>query len=820
MQLNRRKFIKLGVAAGAALAASKSGVLSAKGFASGGKSVSQSGKKRTSKPYICMTCNIEDGGIAYMEGGRIVKLEGNPEHPGNRGKLCARGNAGFLHAYDPCRLLYPLKRVGKRGAGKWKRVTWKAALDEVAGKIDAAIQKDPNSFAIQAGRDRTHGAKSRFAKACGTDSVWNHTSVCESSKKVGMEHTWGPDIEVPDFAHSKYILNFGGNVLEASYFHNPYAQRISEGVNNNKAKMVAFDVRLSNTAGFADEWIPIFPGTDGVVALAMCNVIMNEGLSKDSYIDKHCNVSASDLRSHLSKYTPKMAEKESGVPAATIARIAREFATAGPATTYTYRGPCMHVNGTYNERCTMLLNIITGNIEIRGGYNLPRGLGWINGGGPKPTPPGAPKKSILSSMPDYPLANHKVSHLVGQRIAEGVQKLNVYLSYYFDANYAMPDSETWTEILKDENLIPYHVATGPNMSEMDLLADIILPDTSYLERWDPESMPSSYVGWVGIRQPVIKSPGGMSFRDVTIELGKRIPSAKKYYDGLTSEGWMKAHFDEMPGLKEKGGLKYLKKHGIYKQPGISEDTFKFNSDGGGAPLGDKKINIRADGLAKWGYEAMPVYSQIKMHNSIRNSRSLKSTKMVMTTFKWNVHTQSRTANLKWLAEIVHKNPAWINTATAKAKGISEGSLIRITSDIGHIVTKAHVTEGIHPKVIAVSHSCGHRGFGSIATQNKRFNKDNGIEDSWMNPTDPDHKHVWWRDNGVHPNSIVPLITDPIGGSQGWFDTVVKVEKAKGGDKYGDVKVKSFKVRTKAYKKHSLDHRSSKAAHNTKMGGGH
>ncbi|MBI3600953.1 MAG: molybdopterin-dependent oxidoreductase, partial [Nitrospinae bacterium] len=578
MNISRRGFMKIGAATGAALAISKSGVLQSAEFAAGGKSVSVAGKEREKVPYTCLTCNIEDGGIAYLEEGRIVKLEGNPEHPGNRGKLCAKGNAGWQHVYDPDRLLHPLKRAGKRGENKWKRITWEDALNEVASKVQSAVDEDPSTVAFHFGRNRMHGAVERFMKAIGSNTIFNHTAVCESSKKVGMEHTWGPDIETPDFAHTNYILNFS-NVCEAAYFHNPYAQRVAEGKGVNKAKMVTFDVRLSNSAGYSDEWIPVFPGTDGAIALAMCNVIMNEGLADEDFINKNCNVPASELKSHLSKYTPEMAEKESGVPAETIRRIAIEFASAGPATTYTYRGPCKHVNGAYNERCTMMLNIITGNIERRGGYNLPRGLGWVNGGGPEPVPPAPSAKSVLSSPPDYPLAAYKVCQILPYRIIDGAQKINVYFSYCHNPVFSQPDSETWKEMLLDEKLIPYHVATSFNMDETVMLADIILPDTTFLERWDPESMPSSYIGWVGLRQPVVKSPGGMPTREVLIELGKRIKQSRQYFDGVTAEGWVRNHFDTMPGLKEEGGFDYMKKHGVYKQKGVSEENFKFREGG-------------------------------------------------------------------------------------------------------------------------------------------------------------------------------------------------------------------------------------------------
>ena len=804
MRLDRRSFVKLGMSTSAALAAfakmgSKATAMELKQTGS----ISPTGKVNQEIPYTCLTCNVEDGGIAYVENGRIRRLEGNPEHPGNRGKLCAKGNAGFLHVYDPYRIMTPLKRVGARGAGQWKRVSWDEALNEVAGKIRAALDEDPNTVCFHFGRNRTHGFISRFMDALGSDTVLNHTSICESSKKVAMEHAWGPDIETPDFAHTKYILNFGSNIAEAAYFHNPYIQRITDGIRNSHAKLVTFDPRMSNTAAISHEWVPLIPGTDAVVALAMCNVIMSEGLADTEFIRKFTNVTPEELAKHLSQYTPELAEKESTVPAATIRRLAIEFAQAGPATTYTYRGPAKHVNGSYSEKAVMMLNVVTGNIERKGGYNLPRGLGF--GPGPEPHPPKPAKKSVLQHPPEYPLAAHHVAHHAAHGIKEGRQKINVYMLYVHNPVYTMPDTETWREVLQSEKLVPYYVSFSINMDESAQYADIILPDSTFLERWDPESMPSSVLGWVGLRQPVIKPVGDTrSVRDTLHDLAHRVDpdgkrNIKKYFEYGSAENYVKTQLEATPGLKAAGGFDFIKKHGVFPvYDREKEENFRFGSHeeplgaealagttvkGRTVFKGEKAVGLMVDGKAvagfgtptrtfqvfveeweKYGFKPMPHYEPIKPH------KQMKADDLVMITYKSNVHTQSRTSNLKWLQEIHHKNPVWINTETAAARGIADGDLVRITSSIGHMVTKARVTEGIHPRVIAISQSLG---------------RNPATKGNFGAPQDPERKNQWWDDEGVHPNSIYPIATDPIGGSFGWFDPVVTVAKAKSGDKYGE-----------------------------------
>ncbi len=825
-KITRRTFLQVSAGTTAAAAVAPR-LLHAMENELGGKDFSPANAaERKAIPVNCHVCNIQDGAIAYVENDRVVKLEGNPEHVSTRGRLCAKGNSGMWYSYDPDRILYPLKRVGARGEGKWKRITWDEALTEVAGKLDAALKEDPNTIMLKWGRNRTGGTLERFMKTLGSATVLNHTSVCESSKKVGQEPTWGPDIETPDFANAKYVLNFGSNILEAAYFHNPLSQRVTEGRVDNHMKIVTFDVRLSNTAGFSDEWIPVFPATDGAVALAIGHVILREDLQDSEFIDTWTNVTVDELKAHYAQYTPEWASKISGVPVQTIERIGREFATTKPATLFTYRGPAKHLYGSYNEKACMMLPIMTGNVEKRGGYCLPRGMGWPQ---PMPQPPGPRHDSVLAHPPEYPLAAHKVSHLVPFWIAEGRQKINVAFTYQDNPVYTNPGAQAvWGKLYRDEKLIPYFISMSSHMGEETALADIILPDCPYLERWEPESMPNSLWPWLGIRQPVHKSLGEsrenrVLLRDIVWKLdpdGSR--GMRQFWEFKDGEDYMRHHFDNVPGLKEAGGLDFLKKHGVwpiygtldpktgkvtdktgreiqaeyglYKKElsaadmeGAMVDAQRLITKNGkaigirrnghdyvGFPTGNRLINVRVDEWAEYGFNPMPTFKRIPWHET------MKDDEMILSTFKLNVHKQSRTAAVKWLAEIAHSNPAWMNPETAKKLGVRTGDLVRVESPVGFLVTKAYVTEGIHPKVISIATGFGHWEYGRLATLKLKD------KPAFGGTEDPDLDNVWWDDRGVHPNAIIPVVADPIGGSQGWYDTVVKVSKAGPDDKYGDI----------------------------------
>ncbi|MBU1777777.1 MAG: thiosulfate reductase, partial [Gammaproteobacteria bacterium] len=346
--------------------------------------------------------------------------------------------------------------------------------------------------------------------------------------------------------------------------------------------------------------------------------------------------------------------------------------------------------------------------------------------------------------------------------------------------------------------------------------------------------------WLGIRQPVIKPLGEtretrIILRDIIHKLdpnGKR--GMKQYWNFKDGEDYMRQQFDNIPGLKQAGGVEFLKKHGVWPIYGklnprtgkISDNTGReiqaefglymkelSAADMAGASVdghgtihkngkaigvrrkgknyvgfgtGDRLINIRVDEWAKYGFNPMPTFKQIPWH------KDMKDDELVMTTYKYNVHVQSRTASVKWLAEIVHANPALMNADTAAKIGVKTGDLVRVESKVGHLVTKVEVTEGIHPKTVAISTGCGHWEYGRLSTLNLKSGPEfGGTEDA-------DLKNVWWEDKGVHPNAIIPCVVDPIGGSQGWYDTVVKVTKAGPDDKYGDV-VASYEKHLEAAK---------------------
>ncbi|WP_200243801.1 molybdopterin-dependent oxidoreductase, partial [Thiohalocapsa halophila] len=315
-------------------------------------------KERQAIPSACWQCVTRDAIVGYVEDGRLMKIEGHPDSIRTRGVLCAKGQAGVNQVYFPDRILYPMKRVGERGEGKWKRISWDEALDEIVSKIKPLRdQGHPEKFMFQYGRMKASSSvliKDAFLGTYGTKTIGNHTAICEGGKWTSQELSWGGHYDNWDFDNTDFVLIFGSNVLETHTNHIPTAQRLIEAHVDRGVPVYTFDVRLTNTAAKSNEWIPIKVGADGAVALAMSHVIMAEGLYDEDFLkfvrvtpDHNASIDekVEALKTHLAEYTPEWAETVSGVPADRIKDLAIQFGKAKSGVVVSYRGTIAHHHG-------------------------------------------------------------------------------------------------------------------------------------------------------------------------------------------------------------------------------------------------------------------------------------------------------------------------------------------------------------------------------------------------------------------------------------------------------------------------------------------
>jgi thiosulfate reductase / polysulfide reductase chain A len=806
--------------------------------------------KATVVKGVCLNCSTVCGMQGYVIDGKLVKVGGNPEDPNNGKSLCAKGQSGpTINDYAE-RLLYPLKRVGKRGEGVWKRITWDEAYDEIAKRIRKAMDEGkPEEVAIQIGRSRIGEEMNRFLGAIGSPSLFNHRALCSSNKRAANYVSLGEtDWETGDFANAKYILNFGSNFYEAHQGAIHTAKRIIRGRYENGAKLVTLDVRLSNTAGRSDEWLCPTPGSDGAVALAMGNAIIAANKHDKQWLDTWSNVDSAALTAWIAQYTPEWGEKVSGIPAATIRRIALEFADAAPRSiAFTNRGSGAHYNGFNADRAVIMLNAIVGSVGKVGGYcygEEPTRVPPRVFPQPQPQPPRVTAKSLIEDPPEWPLANKwqrmKVGQVVYSGLKEGRGKVQVYFSYTVATPQTWPEGRSLTvEVLSDEKLIPFHVCSDIVYSEQAHYADLILPDATYMERWGFDTRNNMELrDYVTLRQPMVPPPAEcVSFVDSMIEIAKRIgPDTAKYFPFKNHEDWIKQRCAGLTARVGEDGFAYMKKHGVWQDMSKPKyydlyawelnatqmkDTrtdergniYRKASDGK-----ESLIGIMVDGKPRRGF-ATPSRKFAVYHKDVEEAAAqvkftedggkgmptffpvpsidkMRDDMLHLVTFKWNVHTQGRTQSQKYLSEIVHHNPMWINTETAKKIGVKSGDKVEITTyrphghqmkNGGAVIGKAEitvwVTEGIHPRVLAVSNTLGNYMHGRAATAK---NGKRAKEPAWQNTLDTEDQDlaedIWWDPKrggtgaGYNINAILPIQPAPLVGMQGWYDTVCTIRK--------------------------------------------
>ncbi|MHB8858894.1 MAG: molybdopterin-containing oxidoreductase family protein [Thermoleophilia bacterium] len=776
LNITRRDFLKLGAASAAVLTIeSQLGpIAKAVELIEGGRSVNRtSGLPRSFLPSTCMQCPAGCGNIGYVEESRLVKIGGNTVHISNQGTLCARGQAGINALYDPDRLLTPMRRVGQRGKNNWESITWDQAYEDVAQHL-TAIKGNPGGLVYMTENIAQDNLGRRFTYAFGSPNALGAAGVYDANKLVATELTWGAAGDMPDVSRSKYMLVFGANPLESNPQFVGLARRMIDGVQRNQAKLVVFDVRLTNTSTRANEAYYVNPGTYALVALSMANVIMQEGLHDAAFIQQWTNVSPGQLAQHLAQYTPERAEAETGVSALVIRRIATEFATTKPATTISDAMLSGMPNGVQNERAVMLLNIITGNIDVKGGLCMPR---QYNLAEPNPAPP-IPAASVLTNPPDLPLATQQSIQSAVQLIKNRKFNVGVLMTHGYNPAYSNPDTGTVEDVLKDETLVPYHVAVTPFMTETALMADIILPETTYLEDWSAEVRSSpELVPYVSLRQPVVPPmDGAVSFFDIAVQLAKKVNGGMAQYFAFNSvSDYLNAQIASVPGLVKAGGLDYLKQHGSWYDPKTRPNYGSFNAGGFNTPSG--KIEVSSSKMAAANFAALPTYEPVV------DFKDLKDSELVLTIFDTALQTDGRTANCMWLDEILHNNPVMINPVTAAKLGIKDGDPIKVlrSAKAGEakersLESTAFLTEGVHPQVIAMANGVGHTAFGSVAQGEKvKVSEIDNVE-----LKDPNLELVWWKEKGgigVNSKQIVPAASDPIGGGQSWGNVVVTVAKA-------------------------------------------
>ncbi|MGQ9876007.1 MAG: molybdopterin-dependent oxidoreductase [Chloroflexus sp.] len=506
-------------------------------------------RRYTLVPTVCFNCESACGLLAYVdvETLKIKKFEGNPLHPGSRGRNCAKGPATLNQVYDPDRILYPLKRAGKRGEGKWVRVSWDEALDDIAARVrKAIIEKRQTEIIYHVGRPGHDGFMEWVLPAWGVDGHNSHTNVCSSGARCGQAMWMGLDRPSPDHANARVILLISSH-LETGHYFNPHAQRIMEGKLAG-AKLIVLDTRLSNTASLADEWLSPWPGSETAILLAIANYLIRTGQYNRDFVRRwvnwadylraeHPDLPASfehfemKLQELYAQYTFEFAAQESGVSAEQIERVAKIIARCeGKLAAHSWRSATSsNLGGWMVARCLWFLNVLTGSIGVEGGTSANVWDKWI------PRHPNmAPHVEVWNELTwpqEYPLNFYEMSILLPHFLKEGRGKVDTYFTRVYNPLWTNPDGMSWLEVLTDESKIGLHVHLSPTWSETGWFADYILPMGVGAERHDMMSQETHAGCWIAFRQPVL--------REAMRRLGKPVNDTR---DANPGEVWEEVEF--------------------------------------------------------------------------------------------------------------------------------------------------------------------------------------------------------------------------------------------------------------------------------------
>jgi anaerobic selenocysteine-containing dehydrogenase len=903
------------------------------------------------KTTTCYMCACRCGIRVHLKDGEVRYIDGNPNHPINKGVICAKGSSGIMKQYSPARLTRPLKRRegAERGAADFEAISWDEAfalLEERLAKIRAS---DPKKFALFTGRDQMQALTGLFARQFGTPNYAAHGGFCSVNMAAGMIYTIGGsfwEFGGPDLERAKLFVMIG---TAEDHHSNPLKIAISK-FKRNGGRFISINPVRTGYSAIADEWVPIRPGTDGALLLAIVHEILSLGLYDRQFLVRYTNAgqlvnldeSSADfglmvrdasqgeepgyaqnqmwwdrhtngaVRTHtegadpfllgefampdgrkvkpafqlleerVKDYTPEWAENLTGVPAATIRRLAHEMGivardqkielpiawtdswgkehesvTGNPVAFHAMRGLAAHSNGFQTIRALAILMTLLGTIDRPGGFRhkapFPRGippaaktprgpegvkantpLGGLALGWPE-TPDdlfvdeqGEPVRIDKGFSWEYPLSVHGLMHNVITNAWRG-DPYRIDTLLIFMANMAWNSTMNTGEVRKmlndrtpeGEYRIPFIVVCDAFQSEMTAYADLVLPDTTYLERHDVMSMLdrpiSEFDGPVdSVRVPVLPPTGECKpFQEVLIELGSRLKlpafvnpdGARKFRDYpdfvINFETEPGSGIGFLSGWRGKGGEKFMRGEPNprqwemyaqndcvfrYQLPPSYQYMRNWNK---GYMEWAQRVRIRrfADPVilhvysevlqrfrlaaqGKWGKRRPPERLRSRVEKYFdplpfyyppleTQATDLEKYPLAAITQRPMAMYHSWDSQNAWLRQIHTHNYLFINPRTARASGVEDGAWLWVESQWGRVRCMGRLSEAVEPGTVWTWNAIGKQpGAWALAPESNEARK-GFLLNHLISDTLP----------GDTSNS------DPVTGQAGWYDVRVRITPA-------------------------------------------
>lgn len=783
-KLSRRDFLKVGgVAAGSAatLAAMKNFISARAG------SQIQTAADENVVASTCHLCSAGCGILVRVADGKVVKLEGNPMHPVNQGALCPKGQAAPELLYNPDRLTSPMKR--DRATGQLTQIQWAEAIQLIADKLNALREAGhPEQAVLMHGdtRGQMRSFLTRFMQAVGSPNIISHESLNVAAAKLGVYLTQGIyGLPAYDLENANYVIAFGANLLEAGT--NP--QRTISGYTflrrgrATRGKVVVIDPRQSITASKADEWIPIKPGTDAALALGMANVIIKSGLVDADFVKNYCfgfdNFASGGERKGfrdfvLENYDPIRVEQITGIPSTTIARLAGEFAGNGPAVAMLPgKGGLLNggFSGVYTAMAVHMLNALVGSIEKEGGVMTQRYMPCAEY--PKLPSDSVSTKGLKTERIDGAGSKFPLGRDSYQSVADAIlEGKSVEALFLYDTNpvFETPGGKRVAEAFAK---IPFVVSFSSFMDESAELADLILPEPTFMERWGDDHVEGLGYPGISLYQPVIEP-----LYD-TMNTGDFIIKVAEGMGGTIAKAFPWKSYEDVLQfrLKDIGAdWELLKELGVWFNPG-----YRFAKRGSQQwienVVGAERLNAPRDGYFDLYSRELNCFVGNKMKKDELAALGITMTgdganlphyeatvfagDEAQYPFMLNVITlmslgsRSDAANMPTLQEISGMTvretwDSWLemNPQSAVKLGLVENDRVKIESPFGAISTQVKLVAGLRPDVVNMPFNQGHTAVGRYA-----------------------------RGRGVNGLEIMNPVSEPLTGLASFTNTRVKVNKA-------------------------------------------
>jgi len=711
----------------------------------------------------CLNCDTRCATRVRVVNGKAVRIAGNPLSQVSEGQICPRGHIGLQVVYDPTRLSNPLKRGNPaKGRGvdpRWTPVSWSQALSEVGDRLKSLRDRtQPHRLLLLQGLNATSDEDliARFARAYGTPNVISGDALTNEAERMGRWLADGNYSHIAyDLGRTNYVLAFGAGIIESE---KPLARNLRmwgriRRERPNRAKVVAVDPRYSVTAAKADRWLPINPGTDAVLAMALAGVIISEGLYDAEFVRDWTAGFDQYREEALGNYSPEKAEAITGIDADVIRQLAREFARTGPAIAWAGRGVAGWPNGSYTGYAVFCLNALVGSIDVPGGVIYQKDpeyrempapvLDSVAGDG------GARPRLDSSRTGPYPGAGAAVNQVADSLRDGSPYPIEVAIGFNSNFNMLAPGTWRWNQALEE---VPYYVHIAPFVSEMAGYADLILPAPTFLEQWGYDhSPPGSGFAELKVKQPVIEPQyDTKGITDIIFNLAGRLGgTVARSFSGIGDDarGFTRYRTENLvpwPEFREKGvwlgpAYQYYKYDRIFQTP-----SGKFEFASGNLKDLWEKTGKTGDRLAYLPHYQEPGFLGDE-----------GSYPLALLTYQPLLNIENGSQNYPWAQEmylVMHgvgwKNFAEMNTETAHALGIDDGDTVWVESPFNRISLRARVIEGIHPGVVAIASGQGHYAEGE-----------------------------WQRGIGVNPNDIIGVDYDRLSGQSAFFNTRVRVYRA-------------------------------------------